>query len=150
MSAYREKEKRAKDNGGESESESSVSIDDSDDDLYDPMNDPLYDSEDEEEMEDELSEAPDKEIHTDAKPSEDKVKEVIVEPEKKKLTSMPSSKRRLDFIKKLSSDVFIKEKVENRLIEMIWFGGISNNLSDQVFHAVLELTFQESIEESKS
>jgi len=129
VSAYREKEKRAKD-GGESESESSVSIDDSEDDLYDPMNDPLYDSEDEEEMEDELNEAPDKEINTDAKTSEEKVKEEIVEPEKKKLTSMPSSKRRLDFIKKLSSDVFIKEKVENRLIEMIWFGGISNNLSD--------------------
>jgi hypothetical protein len=36
----------------------------------------------------------------------------------------------------------IKEKVENKLIEMIWFGGITDELSNEVIHVTLRLDFE--------
>ena len=38
----------------------------------------------------------------------------------------------------------LQEKVANKRIEMIWFGGISNDLSKDVFHVTLQLEFKDS------
>lgn len=43
---------------------------------------------------------------------------------------------------KLTQEQLIHEKVEHRRIEMVWFGGINQNLSDCVFHVTLTLKFK--------
>ena len=42
------------------------------------------------------------------------------------------------------SQVLIQEKVANKRIEMIWFGGIGNELNKDVFHVTLQLEFKDS------
>ena len=41
----------------------------------------------------------------------------------------------------MDSAKLIELKSSNKLIEMVWFGGISGGLSNHVFHATLELAF---------
>ena len=42
-------------------------------------------------------------------------------------------------VQSLSEHEKIRFKSEERLVEMIWFGGISNELSSDVFHVTLDL-----------
>ena len=119
---------------------SESSSDEEDNDLYDESQDPLYDSDDSGQMDDEDDD--DKDGPTKEQLAE--LEALTVEIDQKKQSPDKNSKRRLNFAKKLSSDVFIREKVENRIIEMIWFGGIGHSLSSNVFHVTLEANYKDT------
>ena len=44
---------------------------------------------------------------------------------------------------------FIKDKAENRRIEMVWFGGIPEDCSNEVIHVTLKLEFETDLPTSK-